>query len=808
MDPSILRTSYDVQRKIGAFYTGGRVAVSRDEKYLYCSCGTAVNVVEIDTGNTTCTFEADDEDPLTTFAVSPDNSLLVTCGQSMLLRLWSLSTLTSSSTSLASWRIPGGAPVCVGAFDSTSSSVALGTTRGTVQVWDAVKRYCTHNFKGVPGLVGAVAFHPAGSQLYSSGADGIINVWDLAKSQRVMQLKGHMSAVPVLRFVDGEGKLLISGGRDQIVHVWECVTGRSRKTIPVFEFLDDLIPLRGDSIFPGCKSTERKQSEACFFTAGSKGILRVWTISGKCVYDSSKADAAEANAAATPTDHHLLQVFICAERQQVASVTFDHTITFHRLTERDLPVHKHMSGFNEEILAVKTIGDSDQVAIATNSDTLRVVNVTTQDVQILHGHSDGLMAVDACADGSWLATCSKDQTVRVWTRSSGESTRFECVGVGRGHTAAVGSVVCSLPEATAPFLVSAARDCTLKVWEVQHAVYAGGRAHDQRIPSLDVRFTQQAHAKDVNALAISPKNQLIATAGADKIAKVWSASDGTLQGVLRGHRRGVWSVAFSPLDRAVATASADASVRLWSLQHMTCMRTFEGHANSALNVIFMSRGTQLCSAGGDGFLKVWNVHTGDLACSLDGHDDRVWAVCASNDGESLVSGGSDSTLVVWRNTTQEVAQRNKDKEAEQVLAQQELNNLLANKLYTKAVQLALRLDQPFRLLGVVKSILELPEDVDSAAQLDIALANLREDQLVTLLRYVATWNTNAHHSRAAQAVLQSVFRRYHPRHLCDISDVGKSVEPLVSYTERHAARVSHLLKQAAFLDFTWESMRQ
>ena len=391
-------------------------------------------------------------------------------------------------------------------------------------------------------------------------------------------------------------------------------------------------------------------------------------------------------------------------------------------------------------------------------------------------------------------------------------TRFHCVGIGRGHTAAVGAVACSLPEATVPFLISAARDCTLKVWEVQHVVQA---TRSQATPStgptttvsrLDVRFTQQAHSKDINAVCISPKNKLIASAGADKVAKLWSCSDGTLQGILRGHRRGVWSVAFSPVDRIVATASADATLRVWSLHDHSCIRTFEGHANSALSVLFMSRGMQLCSAGGDGLLKVWNIRSGDLVCTLDGHEDRVWSVCCRQDGDVLVSGGSDSALVVWQDTTEQVAQKAHDENEQLMLAQQELSNLLANNLYTKAVALALKLEQPFRLLGIVKTILELP-DGESISQLDQALADLRDDQISVLLKFASTWNTNGRHSRAAQAVINSLLRRHHPQRLAGISEVSKALEPLLSYTERHATRLSNLSQQAAFVEFTWKSMK-
>lgn len=333
---SRLKTSYDVDRRIGSFYSGGKVAVSCDERFLFCPDGAAVNIVNIDSGRTVHSLVEDEEDLLTTLALSPDNQFLVTCTKSLLARVWDLSKLLPSSNEedrepdadtlkldeekvtvnqcLHSWRINGDVPVCVAAFDPTSTLVALGTSRGAVQVWDATKKYCTHNFKGSPGLVGAVAFHPTQLRLYSACAGGVINVWNLEKSERIAQLKGHMSDVPALCFAD-DGRLLLSGGRDKIVHVWDVSKGRSRKTIPVFEALEALVILDGDSPFPGCSSDERKPDDACFMTAGEKGVLRVWTSSGACLYTSSsteidaKVDAsADSEEMATMANHHILQV--------------------------------------------------------------------------------------------------------------------------------------------------------------------------------------------------------------------------------------------------------------------------------------------------------------------------------------------------------------------------------------------------------------------------------------------------------------------------------------------------------------------
>jgi WD domain, G-beta repeat len=66
----------------------------------------------------------------------------------------------------------------------------------------------------------------------------------------------------------------------------------------------------------------------------------------------------------------------------------------------------------------------------------------------------------------------------------------------------------------------------------------------------------------MTAVAISPDGSWLATAGADKRARVWAA-DGTARATLTGHRGRVTAVAISPDGSWLATASWDTTARIW-----------------------------------------------------------------------------------------------------------------------------------------------------------------------------------------------------------------------------------------------------
>ncbi|XP_015242994.1 PREDICTED: transducin beta-like protein 3 [Cyprinodon variegatus] len=788
------KTNFAVSSKIEPFYKGGKVQISKDEKYVFCTCGSRVNVLEISTGKIIHSLEHDDQEDITSFSLSCDDELLVTASKALLLKQWDW----KQAKCTRSWKAIHTIPVASMTFDSTSTLLATGGCDATIKVWDVVKQYCTHNLKGSSGVVHLVQFHPDISrlQLFSSSLDCSIRLWDLRSSQCICVLQSHYSAVTSLSF-SRDGDTMVSSGRDKICTVWDLKSQQAKRTVPVYEAVEGvvLLPEKTDLSEIGVKSKNE-----LFVTAGSKGVLRVWEANtARCVYTQTLPSTLTPSSEDEDDDNPrgLMYLFHLPASSRLATVTAEHNILFYQFPS--LTTQQQFVGYNDEVLDVKFLGkDDSHIVVATNSCQLKVFQLLTNSCQILYGHTDTVLTLDVFKKGSLFASCAKDRSVRVWQMDS-DSGQVRCVAQGSSHTNAVGSISCSRMKAS--FIVTGSQDCTVKVWDLP-AAFPGKEIH-QLVP----RTTEKAHDKDVNSVAVSPNDKLLASGSQDRTAKLWSLSgDGQLGllGVFRGHRRGIWSVCFSPVDQVLATSSADGTIKLWSLQDFSCLKTFEGHDASVLKVIFVSRGTQLLSSGADGLVKLWTIKTNECVKTLDAHQDKVWGLHGSRKDDRMVTGSADSNITVWMDVSEVELAEEQAKQEDQILKHQELSNLLHEKKYLKALGLAISLDQPHTVLTVVKAIRQTE---DSSELLEKTLLKLRVDQKESLLRYCVVWNTNARNCLDAQAVLQVLLKHLPPEELLQYQGARTHLEGLIPYTERHMERIGRLLQASMFLNYMWQKMR-
>ncbi|KAL1748235.1 WD40-repeat-containing domain protein [Schizophyllum fasciatum] len=172
-------------------------------------------------------------------------------------------------------------------------------------------------------------------------------------------------------------------------------------------------------------------------------------------------------------------------------------------------------------------------------------------LRTLRGHSGGVLDLrlyDSADGRKWIVSCSKDASIRLWSRATYEEAR-----VMRGHDGPVNAI-----GVHGQRVVSASGDGKMILWDVDSG---------ERVRTFD--------GHDRGLACIEFKEDLILTGSNDCTIKVWCARTGKCLGTLEGHRALVRALAFEvyPAGRAgdegvkgrVVSASYDRCVRVWDL---------------------------------------------------------------------------------------------------------------------------------------------------------------------------------------------------------------------------------------------------
>jgi WD40 repeat protein len=159
----------------------------------------------------------------------------------------------------------------------------------------------------------------------------------------------------------------------------------------------------------------------------------------------------------------------------------------------------------------------------------------------------------------------------------------------------------------------------------------------------------QGFSAGVNAVAIAPDHQTIASASQDKTICLWNINTKTLLFTLPEKAR-INTVAFHPSNaELLASGCHDRAVQLWNLQTRQA-KSFIGHRHAVNAVAWSPDGKVLASGSSDKTVKLWNVE-GNLIATLEGHRLAVNAIAFSPQGNIILSASADASVCVWDSQT-------------------------------------------------------------------------------------------------------------------------------------------------------------
>ena len=500
-----------------------------------------------------------------------------------------------------------------------------------------------------------VAYSPDGRLIAVAGADGTISLWDLAKGKESLVLHGHTGPVFCLAF-DREGRRIVSGGYDRTVRVWDVTKGTLISSLQGHsQYVTGVAfsPI-GDQVASAASSSDKYQSGNEFkqwdlltareirtihhwfgWYTGSvvyspdgrrivtstsfKRAVRVWdAASGREIIHSGLKDGTESPAlAVSPIDGR-----IAAGDDENSISLWD--------PERRRPV-QYLRGHSGIVRDLAFSADGRRLASAGNDGTIRIWDPADgREITCFRGHTAAVTSVYFSPDGRGLVSCGYDGTVKVWDSASSEVLPLQRDGWGlRAAYSADG------------------RRVVFALFSVAYVLDASSRRFISKI-------VPPREAQDIFGLAITPDGKSVVTGfnKSSSVALVWDAETGKRRFDLVGHSARLQAVAVSPDGQVIATASDDGTVRFWDAETGRAGRILDGHKGGALAVAFSPVSRKVATLGVDGATRIWEASSGATVRTLAGVRRYTGALLGNplafdQDGQRLAVAAADGSVQVW-----------------------------------------------------------------------------------------------------------------------------------------------------------------
>jgi WD40 repeat protein len=470
-----------------------------------------------------------------------------------------------------------------------------------------------------------------------------ITLYDLRERRVLRTFDAHTDGVYCLQF-SPDGKLLVSGGKDGTVSLWEPKTGALQHTMT-----NSIGPVYGINFSPkdqGFATTGWQPTSAnadLQILSSKKGApLRRFDEPGQVVCLAYSPDGATLATAGTD---QLISLWDVAGGRLRAKFT-GHTGVVWSLAWSPDGQRLATAGWDGTVRLWDVTRRQDSEAIPT----LASFSVAfSPDGQVLAGGGSGVQLWDAeCGehfktlpemtardtriafspDGTLLAAFSKDDVVHIYATKD-----WSHLGTFSAPTHPITAMAFS-------------PDCkTLAVTLLDKTV----RLYD--LATRTERLRLEGNNEYIVTVAFTPDGKTLITGG--KPIKFWDPMTGTERSTRIESAAELGSavrLAVSPDGKKLAAALANYSVVLFNLETMKEEFRLKGHKDEIFGMTFSPDGKTLATASWDSTVKLWHVASGEPLLTFKSKLGVTWSVAFSPDNSMLAFGsgraqGGEITLL-------------------------------------------------------------------------------------------------------------------------------------------------------------------
>ena len=485
-------------------------------------------------------------------------------------------------------------PVSRARISPDGRRVATSSIDRTVRIWDAESGETLRVLRGHDDRVDSVEWSPDSRRVVSASADGTARVFDVDSGETVALLKGHEAELFGASF-NRDGSHVLTWSQDRTARLWSVADAGVVVTCAGNErpVRDARLNAAEDRIATSTRGPLVRLFDA---RSGAPTAVLRHESAVDCI-----AFSPDGTRIATGGTDHFAHVF------DVASGAELFPPLAHRL----------------EVWTLDWSPDGTRLATGGGDHQIYLWDARTgAPVTEWLGSVKFIRAVRFSPDGRELASGGDEHVVRLWATNGGRLLRELAGGkqqIADAQFSPDGRRL--VTTAAEPRLWSTASERDLRVWE--------------------------GHSAKVEWLEISPDETRFATAGQDRLAKVWDLASGALVVTLAGHGDNVLSVHFSPDGRRAVTASRDRTARVWDLATGATVAVLSGNEDALSFADFDATGARVVTAGYDLTARVYDVATGRETATLRGHKELVQRARFLRDGRRVITSCRDGVVRIF-----------------------------------------------------------------------------------------------------------------------------------------------------------------
>jgi WD40 repeat protein len=464
----------------------------------------------------------------------------------------------------------------------------------------------------------AIKYSADGQFLYSASEDLTIKLWELSTGREIRTFMGPERAVQYID-ISPDGNRMITVSQDGTAWIWDVRTGK------------EVIQLRDTADF--ITNAIYSQDGKSIITAGKKYSAVIWDVLSQSITQrlegiglSCLNSICSADLSISKNGRFLsigLQDFI-TEIWDLKSFELKQSIKSRRSSCSSCVVKSKISpdgnllvtSYGSDSIKVWQIADSTRTSFQTSVEEADKIQLT-RDGQYI-----------AAVDGGVISVLGFPSGQVIWQHGNYSSNNIETFDFSpSGKTISVGG-----------------SNKEIEVLDAKSGKPLKSLMGYASVQEDSLKGTVRFWAKNLLKQDISPDGELIAEPKGNYVI-VWELSTGRVIKKLGDGNAGMVAAKFSPDGTILATAGGDRVLRLWNTTNWELIRSLKGHTGTILCLEFSNDSQYVVSGGWDYMTFIWNVENGNIYGRYKIHENGSPVAVSFMPGDLyLITGGLDQRL--------------------------------------------------------------------------------------------------------------------------------------------------------------------